>query len=74
MLKCFDHKRKEYVALKIIRNKKRFHRQAVVEVRVLETLKRNDPEDNKNTIKMKEWKVTIKWMRDSSLEYLKDIL
>ena len=55
MLKCFDHKRKEYVALKIIRNKKRFHRQAVVEVRVLETLKRNDPEDNKNTIKMKEY-------------------
>lgn len=26
VVKAFDHMRKEYVALKIIRNKKRFHR------------------------------------------------
>ncbi len=55
VLKCFDHKRKEYMAIKIIRNKKRFHRQAVVEVRVLETLRKNDPDDNKNVIKMREY-------------------
>lgn len=24
-LKCFDHKNQEYIALKVIRNKKRFH-------------------------------------------------
>lgn len=33
--KCYDHKTGEYVAIKIIRNKMRFHCQAVVEVKIL---------------------------------------
>lgn len=36
--KCYDHKTGEYVAIKIIRNKKRFHCQAVVEVKILNNL------------------------------------
>lgn len=36
--KCYDHKTGEYVAIKIIRNKKRFHCQAVVEVKILDNL------------------------------------
>lgn len=36
--KCYDHKTGEYVAIKIIRNKKRFHCQAVVEVKILSNL------------------------------------
>ncbi|KAF9283675.1 hypothetical protein BGZ74_001870 [Mortierella antarctica] len=40
--KCYDHKTGEYVAIKIIRNKMRFHCQAVVE----------DPEDKHNLIRM----------------------
>lgn len=36
--KCYDHKTGEYVAIKIIRNKKRFHCQAVVEVKILNSL------------------------------------
>jgi dual specificity tyrosine-phosphorylation-regulated kinase 2/3/4 len=51
----FDHKLKEFLALKVIRNKKRFHKQAIVEVRLLDHLKTNDPEDNKNIIKMKDY-------------------
>ncbi|KAJ3014399.1 hypothetical protein HKX48_005177 [Thoreauomyces humboldtii] len=39
VVKCFDHKTKCNVALKIIRNKKRFERQGAVEVKVLERLK-----------------------------------
>ncbi|KAI8908781.1 hypothetical protein DFJ77DRAFT_129209 [Powellomyces hirtus] len=39
VVKCFDHKTKCHVALKIIRNKKRFERQGAVEVKVLERLK-----------------------------------
>ncbi|CAG8526713.1 1097_t:CDS:10 [Diversispora eburnea] len=38
VLKCLDHKTGEYVAIKIIRNKKRFHCQALVEVKILENL------------------------------------
>lgn len=38
-LKCFDHKTKQYVALKIIRSKKKFQHQAGVEVKILKHLK-----------------------------------
>jgi dual specificity tyrosine-phosphorylation-regulated kinase 2/3/4 len=55
VVKAFDHKVKEYVALKIIRNKKRFHKQGVVEVRVLDHLRTYDDQDNKNVVKMKDY-------------------
>lgn len=38
VLQCRDHRTGECVAIKIIRNKKRFHHQALVEVRILENL------------------------------------
>ncbi|KAG0053988.1 hypothetical protein BGZ83_012157 [Gryganskiella cystojenkinii] len=50
--KCYDHKTGEYVAIKIIRNKKRFHCQAVVEVKILDCLNKWDPEDKHNLIRM----------------------
>ena len=53
VLKCYDHKHKEKWALKIIRNKKKFHDQGLVEVKVLEALKENDPNDDKNIIRIK---------------------
>jgi dual specificity tyrosine-phosphorylation-regulated kinase 2/3/4 len=31
VVKCFDHKKKEFVAVKIIRNKKKLHTQGIVE-------------------------------------------
>lgn len=40
VLRCRDHQTGEMVAIKIIRNKKRFHHQALVEIKVLENLKR----------------------------------
>ena len=52
---CFDHKKKEKVALKIIKNKQKFHLQAKVEVRVLQTIKENDPENTQNIIRMKNF-------------------
>jgi serine/threonine protein kinase len=36
VVKALDHKTGEEVAVKIIRNKKRFHRQALIEIKVLE--------------------------------------
>jgi dual specificity tyrosine-phosphorylation-regulated kinase 2/3/4 len=40
VLKCRDHCTGEFVAIKIIRNKKRFHHQAIVEIKILENLKK----------------------------------
>ena len=55
VLKCFDHKHKEMVAIKVIRNKKKFFHQAGVEVKTLQTLKENDPEDTHNIVTMKNY-------------------
>ena len=52
---CFDHKKKEKVALKIIKNKPKFHQQARVEVKVLCALRENDAEDEKNIVRMKNY-------------------
>lgn len=54
-LRCFDHERKEYVALKIIRNKKKFQHQAGVEVKILKHLKENDKNDDNNIIKINDY-------------------
>ena len=44
VVKAFDHKEKCLVALKVIRNKKRFHKQGKVEIKILEHLKEMDPD------------------------------
>ncbi|KAL6247952.1 serine/threonine protein kinase, CMGC, dual-specificity [Rhinocladiella similis] len=43
VVRCVDHKTGVLVAVKIIRNKKRFHQQALVEVNILQKLKEWDP-------------------------------
>lgn len=42
--KALDHRTGELVALKVIRNEKRFHRQGKVEVKVLDMLRKQDPD------------------------------
>ncbi|XP_059582193.1 dual specificity tyrosine-phosphorylation-regulated kinase 4 [Alligator mississippiensis] len=53
--KCLDHKTNEIVAVKIIRNKKRFHSQAMVEVQILEALLKKDKDNTHNIVHMKEY-------------------
>jgi dual specificity tyrosine-phosphorylation-regulated kinase 2/3/4 len=53
-LKCFDYKTNEFVAVKIIRNKKRFHHQAGVELNILNYLREHDPDDVNNIIRIKD--------------------
>uniref|UniRef100_A0A8D0LCH3 dual-specificity kinase n=1 Tax=Sphenodon punctatus TaxID=8508 RepID=A0A8D0LCH3_SPHPU len=53
--KCLDHKTREVVAVKIIRNKKRFHSQAMVEARILDALRKKDQDDTCNVVHMKEY-------------------
>ncbi|XP_035825986.1 dual specificity tyrosine-phosphorylation-regulated kinase 4 [Aplysia californica] len=55
VVKCYDHKTDGMVAVKIIRNKKRFHHQALVEVKILDALRRKDKENQHNMIHMIEY-------------------
>ncbi|KAF3854512.1 hypothetical protein F7725_022567 [Dissostichus mawsoni] len=55
VLKCLDHKNNELVAIKMIRNKKRFHHQALVELKILDVIKRKDKDNMHNVIHMKEY-------------------
>jgi len=43
VFKCWDHKNKESAALKILRNKKRLHKQGLLEAKILFQLKEHDP-------------------------------
>jgi len=52
--RCFDHMTREFVALKLIRNKKRFHHQATVECRILKHLVDNDQIDDNNIVHMRD--------------------
>ncbi|XP_018904291.2 uncharacterized protein [Bemisia tabaci] len=55
VIKALDHKTNQFVAIKIIRNKRRFHHQALVEVRILEHLRRKDTDGSHNVIHMLEY-------------------
>lgn len=52
--KVYDHKIHQHLALKIVRNEKRFHRQAAEEIRILEHLKKQDKTGSMNVIHMLE--------------------
>ncbi|KAL1925271.1 uncharacterized protein VTP21DRAFT_154 [Calcarisporiella thermophila] len=50
--RCYDHRTGELAAVKIIRNKKRFHKQAQVEVRILGSIVKWDPDNKHNCVRM----------------------
>ncbi|KAG9560409.1 kinase-like protein, partial [Aureobasidium melanogenum] len=50
VVRCIDHKLGTLCAVKIIRNKKRFHQQALVEVNILQKLKEWDPDEANATL------------------------
>ncbi|XP_076175650.1 dual specificity tyrosine-phosphorylation-regulated kinase 2 isoform X2 [Ptiloglossa arizonensis] len=52
VVKAYDHKMHEHVALKMVRNEKRFHRQAQEEIRILRKLREQDKDDTMNIIHM----------------------
>jgi len=55
VVKAHDHKTNTDVALKIIRNEKRFHKQAQYEIKILDLLKRQDKRNTHNVIHMKDF-------------------
>ena len=52
VLKCVDHGTGSAIALKIIRNKRRFQRQAQVEAAILSTLSSSDPHDQAGIVRI----------------------
>ncbi|EAS02804.2 Serine/Threonine kinase domain protein (macronuclear) [Tetrahymena thermophila SB210] len=55
VLKVFDHKRKEYAALKVIRNKQKFHEQALIELNILHYIKEKDYDNQTNIVKIRDF-------------------
>lgn len=50
----YDHKLQQHLALKMVRNEKRFHRQAQEEIRILEHLHKQDRNGTMNVVHMLE--------------------
>ena len=53
--KCFDHKIKNFVAIKMIKNKRRYHNQAEVEIKILKCLKKRDKDKMNNVIHIEDF-------------------
>jgi len=56
-VKCLDHGTGEHVAIKIIRNKKKFQYQAGMELKIVKFLNMHDPHDQNNVIRVKDYVV-----------------
>ncbi|GCC24454.1 dual specificity tyrosine-phosphorylation-regulated kinase 2-like [Chiloscyllium punctatum] len=54
VVKAYDHKLHQYIALKMVRNEKRFHRQAAEEIKILDHLRKQDKDNNMNVIHIYE--------------------
>lgn len=54
VIRAYDHKTQQHVALKMVRNEKRFHRQAQEEIRILDHLRKKDKDNAMNIIHMFE--------------------
>ena len=54
VVKLYDHKNNENLALKIIKNKTRFHQQAEIEIKVLKSVQENDKQKKYNIVHIKD--------------------
>lgn len=54
VIRAFDHKKMQNVALKMVRNEKKFHRQAQTEINILKHLRQRDTNNTMNVIHMYE--------------------
>lgn len=52
VVKCLDHKTGQTAAIKVIRNKKRFHAQAMTELNILNKLVEWDPRDEHHMVRV----------------------
>lgn len=52
VFQCYDHKTGETVALKVLRNQKKLHKQGLIEASILMSLKQSDPDDKRNIVRV----------------------
>ncbi|KAI7843948.1 hypothetical protein COHA_002486 [Chlorella ohadii] len=55
VLECWDRKRRDYVAVKIIRNIQKYRDAAMIELEALHTLAANDPSQAQHCVRLMEW-------------------
>ncbi|CAG9327991.1 unnamed protein product [Blepharisma stoltei] len=55
VLKAYDHNLRMHVALKILRNKQRFHQQGIVEIKILKFLKEKDTNESYNIVHIADY-------------------
>ncbi|CAG9323872.1 ATP5S [Blepharisma stoltei] len=53
--KCFDHKTKEIVAIKVVKSKPKIYKQGVAEAKILHAIKDEDENDEWNIVRMHEF-------------------
>lgn len=55
VVECWDRKRKEYCAVKIVRNVPKYSRDAQVEIKFMERIRQHDPEDRVPLMKIQRY-------------------
>jgi dual-specificity kinase len=55
VVECWDRVRRDYVAVKVIRNVQKYRDAAMIELEVLSTLAANDPEGCNHCVRLLEW-------------------
>lgn len=55
VIKCLDHKHKELVAIKLVKNQKKYYYQAAVEAKLLLLLKEHDPDNVERVVKLRDY-------------------
>ena len=56
VIRCVDHAHpeKEQIALKVLKNKKKLHKQGKIEIKILSMLHDDDPEDKRNVVQIRD--------------------
>jgi dual specificity tyrosine-phosphorylation-regulated kinase 2/3/4 len=56
VIRCIDHAhpQKEHVAMKILKNKKKLHKQGKIEIKILTMLRDDDPEEKRNVVAIRD--------------------
>lgn len=55
VIKCLDHKHKELVAIKLVKNQKKYYYQAAVEAKLLLLLRDNDPDCVERVVRLRDY-------------------
>ena len=55
VIKCLDHKHNELVAIKLVKNQKKYYYQAAVEAKLLLLLKESDPDNVERVVKLRDY-------------------